>query len=245
MKDDCGMRFNDSPRSFAVHFMFLFLSSVFVIFGALSGGVFAQAPDANALLSAWIKAQTNMQTWSADFTQTRTFKSMSQPLTASGHVWFAAPSRFRWELGKPPRTIAVREPDQLVVLYPRLKRAERYPLNTPQAAPWKDTMALLDAGFPRSREELESRFNILSQTTTNHFHEITLQPKAATARRLMPQIKITFDVTDFSLHSTELQFTDNSTMLNVFTNAALNPKLDESLFSPKIGEDYKITELRP
>ncbi|HEX4644582.1 MAG TPA: outer membrane lipoprotein carrier protein LolA [Verrucomicrobiae bacterium] len=234
---------NRTPRFIAARFVILVLCSI--LFRVLSGQVFAQAHDADTLLSSWLKAQTNMQTWSADFTQTRVFKSMSQPLTAAGHVWFEAPSRFRWELGKPPRTIAVREPDQLVVLYPRLKRAERYPLNTPQAGPWKDTMALLDAGFPRSREELESRFNILSQTTTDHFHEITLQPKAATARRLMPQIKITFDTGDFSLHSTELQFTDNSTMLNVFTNAALNPKLDDSLFSPKIGEDYKITEPRP
>ena len=233
----------ESSDPFAVHLVFVFC--ILVIFGVFTGHVFAQASDANALLSAWIKAQTNMQTWSADFTQTRTFKSMSQPLTATGHVWFEAPSRFRWELGKPPRTIAVREPDQLVVLYPRLKRAERYPLNTPQAGPWKDTMALLDAGFPRSREDLESRFNILSQATTDHFHEITLQPKAPSARRLMPQIKITFDTGDFSLHSTELQFTDNSTMLNVFTNSVLNPKLDDALFSPKIGEDYKITEPRP
>jgi outer membrane lipoprotein-sorting protein len=235
---------NRAPRSVAAHFVVLVLCSIFGIFGVLSGHAFAQAP-ADALLSSWLKAQTNMETWSADFVQTRAFKSMSRPLTATGHVWFAAPNRFRWELGNPPRTIAVREPDQLVVLYPRLKRAERYPLNTPQAGPWKDTMALLDAGFPRSREELESRFSILSRTTTNHFHEITLQPRAASARQLMPQIKIAFDADDFSLHSTELRFADNSTMLNVFTNAALNPKLDESLFSPKIGEDFKITEPRP
>ena len=37
----------------------------------------------------------------------------------------------------------------MLLLYPRLKRVERYPLNTTDAGPWKDMMALLDAGFPR------------------------------------------------------------------------------------------------
>ncbi|MDB6111827.1 MAG: LolA family protein [Pedosphaera sp.] len=206
------------------------------------GQALAQPADNTATLSAWLNAQTNIQTWEADFVQTRSLKALTQPLTATGHVWFAAPNRFRWELGHPARTMAVRQPDQLLVIYPRLKHVERYPLDSAKAGPWKDTLALLDAGFPRSRAEVESRFNILSQTTTNHIHELALQPKSEAARRLMPQIKIAFDTNDFSLHSTELQFADGSTMQNVFTNAILNPKIDESVFKPKIEGDWKVTE---
>jgi outer membrane lipoprotein-sorting protein len=163
-------------------------------------------------------------------------------LTATGHVWFAAPNRFRWELGKPPQTIAVRDAEQLLVIYPRLKRVERYPLKASEAGPWKDTLALLDAGFPRNRAELESRFNIVAQATTNGIHEMALQPKAETARKFMPLIKIAFDIKKYSLHSTELQFTDGSTMKNVFSNSEVNPKLDETMFSPKLEGSYKITE---
>jgi len=200
------------------------------------------AADNDALLTAWLNAQTNIQTWSADFVQTRTLKSLTQPLTSTGHVWFAAPNRFRWELGNPPQTIAMRQPEQMLLVYPRLKRVERYPLNLAEPGPWKDMLALLDAGFPRSRTEVESRFNILAQTTENGIHELTLQPKAESARRLMPEIKIGFDVSNFSLRSTELQFRDGSTMKNVFNNAVLNPKIDESEFNPKLEADYKIIE---
>ncbi|MDB6017540.1 MAG: LolA family protein [Pedosphaera sp.] len=213
-----------------------------LLLSSFRGEAFAESPENNANLAAWLNAQTNIQTWSADFIQTRTLKSLTQPLTATGHVWFAAPNRFRWELGHPPQTIAVRQPTQLLVVYPKLKRAERYPLDSDQAGPWKDTLALLDAGFPRSRAEVESRFNILAQATTDGVHEITLQPKAEAARRIMPQIRIAFATNDFSLHSTELQFADGSTMQNVFTNAVLNPKIDESVFRPPLGEDYKIIE---
>ncbi len=201
----------------------------------------AQSTDSGTLLSAWLNAQTNIQTWSADFTQIRSLKALTQPLTATGHVWFAAPNRFHWELGHPAQTIAVREAEQLMVIYPKLKRAERYPLTGAEVGEWRDTLALLDAGFPRSRAEVESRFNILSQQTTGGIHTLTLQPKSDTARRFMPQIKIAFDTTSFALRSTELQFQDGSTMQNIFTNAQLNPKIDEQLFHPDVA-GYKVVE---
>lgn len=222
-----------------VHRVFGLLAFLILGFGVHAR---AQSSENNTLLTAWLNAQTNIQTWSADFTQTRTLKALTQPLVESGHVWFAAPNRFHWELGKPPKTIAVRQANQLMVIYPYLKRAERYPLDTRDAGPWKDTLALLDAGFPRSRGEVESRFNILSQSTTGGIHELTLQPKSENARRMMPQIKIGFDAKTFSLHSTELQFADGSTMKNVFVNAQVNPKIDDKLFNPEIGADYKVTQ---
>ncbi|HLP75490.1 MAG TPA: outer membrane lipoprotein carrier protein LolA [Candidatus Paceibacterota bacterium] len=198
--------------------------------------------DENPLLTRWLTAQTNIQTWSAEFVQTRTLKSLTQPLTASGHVWFAEPNRFRWELGSPPQTIAVRAKDEMLVISPRLKHVERYSLGGSQTGPWRDALALIEAGFPRSQADLKSRFRIQSQTVTNDTCEVSLQPKSASARRLMPQIKIAFDTNDFSLRATELQFADGSTMRNDFTNAVLNPRIDDSLFAPKIESDFKVVE---
>jgi outer membrane lipoprotein-sorting protein len=206
----------------------------------------AKAVETDSLLASWLAAQTNFHTWSAKFVQTRTLKSLTEPLTASGHISFEAPNRFRWEIEKPSPTIATRSGDEMLIIYPKLKRAERYPLSGPQAAQWRDTMALLDAGFPRNQGDLESRFRIQSQVVTNGSCEISLQPKAASARRLMPLIKIVFATNDFSLRATELQFADGSTMRNDFTNGILNPKLDDALFTPKLGDDFKVVEpLKP
>jgi outer membrane lipoprotein-sorting protein len=206
------------------------------------GSFGARAADTNSVLSAWLDAQTNIQTWSADFTQTRVLKSLTQPLTASGHVWFEAPNRFRWELGNPPQTIAVRGPEEMLVIYPRLKHAERYPLAGDQSGQWREVMKLLEAGFPRSQAEMEAQYNILAQHIADDVCELTLQPKSALARKMMPQIKIGFSTKDFSLRSTELQFADESIMRNDFKNPELNPKLDDSLFTPKLDADYKISE---
>ena len=202
----------------------------------------AQSADLDQLVSRWIAAQTNLQTWSADCIQTRSFKSLTQPLMATGHVWFASPNRFRWELGQPARTIAVRQKDELLVIYPRLKRAERYPLASSQTGEWRDALALLETGFPRTEAEMRSRFKILSQTLENQLCELTLQPSSPSARKMMPQIKLSFSTNDFSLRGTELQFADGSSMRNDFTNSVINPRLDEKLFTPEIGSDFEIVE---
>jgi len=215
---------------------------MFIALWVLGCGFHAGAATVDELISTWLNKQTNVQTWTADFVQTRSLKSLAQPLTATGHVWFAAPNRFRWELGNPPQTIAVREPNEMFVIYPRLKRAERYPLSGVEAGPWRDVMALLEAGFPRSQQEMQSQYNVLSTSMTNDACEVALQPKSAAARRMMPKIKIGFSTNDFSLRSTELQFADGSLLRNDFKNPELNPKLEDTLFAPKLESDFKIVE---
>jgi outer membrane lipoprotein-sorting protein len=198
--------------------------------------------QSDPLLTSWLKAQANIKSWSADFVQTKHLKALTQPLTATGHVWFAAPNRFHWELGKPPESIAVRAPEALLLVYPKLKRVERFPLTGNQLGHWRDALGLLEAGFPRSQTELESRFNILGQIVTDNICELNLQPKSADARKLMPRMKIAFDTKDHSLRATELEFADGSTMRDEFSNPMINPKVDDKLFAPDIPADFKVIE---
>ena len=194
------------------------------------------------LLSSWFSVQTNLQTWSADFIQTRTFKSLTQPLVATGQVWFAAPNRFRWELGRPAQTIAVRAPNDLLIFYPRLKRVEKFRLTGQAKGQWRDALALLEAGFPRSEADLRSRFTIQSQVISNDVCSLSLQPKSASARRLMPQIRINFTTNTLELCATELHFADGSAMRNDFQNGKLNPPLNPDLFNPPIDPGYRVVE---
>ena len=189
-----------------------------------------RADETNSVLDAWFAAQKNIPTWSADFVQTRALKTLTQPLVANGHISFAVPNDFRWELGRPAQTIALRHGDEMFVIYPRLKRAERYPLGAGTPAEWRDTMSLLQAGFPHDRKEFDAQFKVLSLTETNGAWLFALQPKSVFARRMMPELRIGLATNGFSLASTELVFVDGSRMRNDFTNAVLNPALDKNLF---------------
>jgi outer membrane lipoprotein-sorting protein len=215
---------------------------VFSIFVTLFGGWSTKAAPLDSVVSSWLAAQGKVQSWSADFVQTRSLKSLAQPLTAKGHIWFAAPNRFRWELGKPAQTIAVRATNEMLVIYPRLKRVERFPLGGVETGPWKDALALLEAGFPRSAEQLENQFNVLDQIIQDPIVKLILQPKSAATRRMMPQIQIEFDRRDLMLHATELRFADGSLMRNDFSNAVLNPDIKPEEFAPAIPPDYKVVE---
>jgi len=201
----------------------------------------AGAADPNAVLDSWFAAQTNLQTWSADFTQTRTLPTLTQPLVAAGRVWVAMPDQFRWEIGQPAKTIAVRHEDEMQVIYPLLKRAECYPMGAHAPQEWRDAMSLLQAGFPRNRREFESQFQVLSLAETNGHWQLALQPKSRFARQMLTELRVTLATNDFSLAATELVFVDGSRMRNDFTHAVLNPALDEKLFAWQPPPDYKVT----
>lgn len=199
-------------------------------------------PESALVIGNWLRNQTNIQTWAADFLQIRTYKTLVQPLTSTGHISFAAPNNFRWELGKPAQTVAVRHDDEMTIIYPQRKRAERYSMGAAQSKEWKSVLSLLEVGFPRSQKELENQFNVQGLALTNGFHQLGLQPRAATARKLMPLINLYIDTNDFMLKSIELRFTDGSTMRSFFTNAVPNAKLDSALFNPQLGPEFKVIE---
>ncbi len=203
-----------------------------------------EQPD--VVLARWLAAQTNLKSWSADFIQTRHLKALTQPLTTPGRVWFIAPDRFRWELGQPAQSIALRTGDELLVLSPKLKRAERYTLSAAARGPMKDALALLDTGFPRDATEFRRRFDLLAVTETNATFALRLQPRTAAARRLMPELTVHAATNDFALTATELRFADGSRLRNDFTRALKNPALDPGLFSVPLDATWKVTEpLKP
>ena len=186
----------------------------------------ARAAD---LVDEWIAAQSSLHTWTADIVQTRSFKTLAQSLVSNGKVWVAVPDRFRWELGQPAQTIALRQPAALTIIYPRLKRAEKYSLSAGQTGPWKDALALLEASFPRSRTNLESQFQILALTQTNGVASLTLQPRSAAARKFVARLEISFRADDFSPVGTALTFSDGSSLHKKFSHSVVNPSLSPQL----------------
>ena len=203
----------------------------------------AQAAEpATDVLDQWFARQKSLQTWRADFVQTRTLKTLTTPLTTPGKVLFQAPNKFRWELGVPAQTVAIRGEQEMVVLYPKLSRAERFQLDPEHAGKFKDLLVLLEAGFPRDRKELESRFKILQQNKKGEAYEVVLQPRASLAKRLMPELRLAFDLKELSLLSTEMVFSDGSNMRTEFSHPEVNPTLGVEIFTTSIPKEFQVTE---
>ena len=201
----------------------------------------SQAADYDAQFSKWFEVQTNLQNWSGDFTQTRTLTVLNQPLVSPGKVW-VKPGEFRWELGQPVQTIVLRRPDQLLIVYPRLKRAEKYSLGAVPTGPMKDALALMDASLPRDRASMEEHFRLVSAALTNSILQMTLQPRSEAARKMIGQVMIGFHTNDFMIAATEMKFADGSKLHNDFTNVVVNQPLDPKLFEADVPPDYTVTE---
>ncbi len=201
-----------------------------------------RAADTNAVLDAWLAAQTNITTWTAEFVQTRWFRALNQPLVSTGRVWFARPNRYRWELGVPAQTIAVRDGQQLQVIYPRLKRVEQYSLDAIRSGPMSEALGLLDAGFPKDRADFDSRFRVRSVRSTDQAWQIELEPSSASARRMMSAIRVTLAADHFTLLANEIQLPDGSRMRSEYRGAAMNQSFPGETFAPAIGPDFTITK---
>ncbi len=211
----------------------------FVLALLVSGAFRILAVDQEEIIGRWLSQQTNVQTWTAEFVQTRNLKALAQPLVSTGRVWFVAPQNFRWELGE-KQTIAIRSNETMLVVYPRLKRAEKYDFAAAGPSEWKDALGLLQSGFPRSRAEIDHQFKILSLSETNALYDLALQPRSAGARKMMPQIDV-FISTDATLAGTELVFIDGSSMRNDFRNVRTNTSV-EGKFDLTVPSDYKLVE---
>jgi outer membrane lipoprotein-sorting protein len=191
-------------------------------------------------LNAWLAQQAQVKTWSADVVQIRKLKSLVRPLKSRGQVWFEQPNRFRWQLGDPPRTIAVRKDEELLIIYPRLKQVERYSTGDDIDPSWKQVLSLLEVGFPSDADAFFAQYELLSTKKTKKSWKFELRPAAEAARRLLDRVWVEASRRDFSLMATELVFPDGSTMRNEFVRRRLNPDLGEGLFDFEIDEAYQV-----
>lgn len=187
-------------------------------------------------LDAWIATQTAIRSWSADVVQIRHLASLARPLRAEGRVWFLRPNRFRWQLGDPPRTIAVRNEDELRVAYPRLQRVERYAHGEADDPTLRQALALLELGLPSDAQHFHRRYELLSSKALDERWRFELAPRDSSPRELIERVALEVGREDGRLLATELAFADGARMRNEFSNHELNAQIAESLFELSLPE---------
>lgn len=198
--------------------------------------------EAKQFLESWLARQAQIESWSADVVQTRKLTSLVRPLETRGQVWVRYPNQFRWQLGNPPRTIAVRTDDKLEIVYPPLRRIERYALSENIDPSWRAVLALLEVGFPSKPSEFYRRYEVVDARQTGASWTFELRPVAEQARRLVERIRLKIANQDATIRATELVFADGSNMRTEFVNHQINPDLDEALFTVEPGEKFEIIE---
>ncbi|MGB0581871.1 MAG: LolA family protein [Limisphaerales bacterium] len=202
------------------------------------------ALDTNSVIDAIIAHQSVTKSWHAKFVQIRKLPSLKKALKTPGKVWFQGSGEFRWELGDPARSVAIRSGEQITILSPRLRLAEVYPLGTDTAGPWRDALALLEVGFPRSRESLEDKFILSQVEKIDRGHAVVLLPRKKSARQFLTYIRMEFDAAH-GLRATEMAFSHGARIRTEFSLVKQNPSLDNALFDSTVPEGYEVSRPLP
>jgi len=214
----------------------------FIVVVLLSISAPVSADEAERALATWLDHQVEIETWAADVEQKRELRALVKPLVATGRVTFAQPKRFRWQLGDPPRTLAIGTPTGLMVAYPRLKQVERYDYEDALSPSLRQVLDLLEVGFPTSATAFHERYELVAVELDEEIWRFVLQPRDENARQLLERVDIEVSAEDLGLRATGFSFPDGSTMRNEFSNAVANAPVDEASFVLEIGDDWEVVE---
>ncbi|MEA3209646.1 MAG: outer rane lipoprotein carrier protein [Chthoniobacter sp.] len=178
----------------------------------------------------WITRQDDFRAVTADFTQTRALRALRSPLASEGRLWFKAPESFRWEVGKPAKTIVLRKGDFIYVIQPGKKHAERTPAGTVSKNAGAQGFGMMNFPFARDFADFQKQFETLAISTEGNRCHLEVLPRDPRARKFLAALKLDFNTANGHLMAFELATRDGSSLRNEFTNVQVNPKIDRSVF---------------
>ena len=188
-----------------------------------------------APLKKWIARQGEARTVQADFTQTRSFKALKDPLASPGRIYFSAPSSFRWEVGDPAKTVVLRKGDTAYLIQPAKKRAQRFSAADLSHPGGTNPLPMMNFPLAKNFEDFERQFEVQAINVDGTRCHAELLPRDVQTQKFVDVLKLDFDTSNGYLLAFEVRTHDGSMMRNDFTNVRFNGKLDARVF------DYDLT----
>lgn len=195
-------------------------------------------------VNQWMERMKGTKTVVATFIQQRFFRTLRKPLSSPGHLWLDYPDNFRWELGDPASTIAIRQGNTMTIMEPKKKRAQRFSLTAKEGEKGKrvpDAMHSSSKIFPRSMQELQKHFEILDLQKQEGVYQLTLKPTDKNLKKSMRRVLFFIDAEKFYLHGFEIQFKGKSRLRTTFTELKFNQKIAPRLLQPDLT-GYKLKD---
>lgn len=194
-----------------------------------------------APVERWLGRMGETKSVKADFVQQRYLRTLRRPLSTEGRLWLVYPDHFRWELGEPPTTIAIRDKERLTVIEPKKKSARLFslaPKGGVEGSSAPTSLQSMTQSFPRSMEELVGHYEIRDLVHKDNVYELILKPRDKSLSA-MRQVVFFIDAAEYYLHAVELQFGDNSKVRTSFTRLTFNHEIPATTFKPDL-EGYQV-----
>ncbi|MEM1297226.1 MAG: outer membrane lipoprotein carrier protein LolA [Verrucomicrobiota bacterium] len=193
-------------------------------------------------LKNWIANQGEIESLICDFTQERKLRTLKKPLVADGQFWFKGPDQFRWELGKPARSVAIHSGDVLTVLDVPKKKAEVTDTSGEEDERARFA-AYFDLSFPRRWDTFTENFEVLALNRVGDEWHAHVSPKSRKAMRGIKTMTFYIGVAEDNLLGFALSVKDGSTISTRFRDIKENASVPDSAFQISL-DGYKVKRKR-
>jgi len=226
-----------TPRTCWLLTLLILLSLRTLLADSSSGLVLDLAP-----LRSMIAKQKSIDTLSADFTQTRSLKTLHVPLISNGKLWIRSRKYFRWELGSPPKTIVLGTPTETTVIKPFKKEVLKSQLSSSHGSlDSSEAFGIMSLPGNGNFDDFQKEIKVLGIKTSGTRCHVEFVPRSTELARGLAAITLEFDSETGQWISLEFLTRDGSSIHTDFTNICINPKLDPSLFDYNLS-GFKIRD---
>lgn len=190
-------------------------------------------------LRAMIALQKSIHTLSADFTQSRSLKTLRDPLISHGKLWIQPQQFFRWELGTPPKTIVIGTPTETTVIQPFKKTAsKKIRSSSIGGTDTSEAFGMMSLPGNGDFDDFQREVRILRTENSAGIFHVEFIPKNTEQVRGLTAIRLDFNSQTGQWIRLEFLTRDGSSIRNDFTDIKTNQKLDPHLFG------YNLTGFR-
>jgi hypothetical protein len=197
---------------------------------AAGGALRGAEPDA-APVRGWIERARSLRSVTAEFRQERHLRAVTRPLVTPGRFWYRADGALRWQLGEPPKMIALRAAAgaDVRVIEPAARTVRLFAAG--QAGAENGALALLDAGFPESYEAFGKRFRLdgVERDDAGAWRVTTRLRENALAVAVQRMVFVIGEEAS-QLQSLEVWLRDGSRIVSLFTGLQENELVPDALF---------------
>jgi outer membrane lipoprotein carrier protein len=182
------------------------------------------------ILREFDAAREKSTTFSADVVQTKHLTILNEPVVASGHIDFAAPNKFRWELREPARSLTVCNGIHLWLHYPDFGQTEQYTIVGATEDSARQAIAPILAAFSDSSAEWQKNYAATVYQTPD-WYLFELVPKDKTMREFIRTIRLWMQRGDFIMRKLELTTTNGDKTVSEFSNVTVGAPIPDETFT--------------
>ena len=183
------------------------------------------------------KAKT-IKTLKGSFEQRKYSRLLVRPMDSEGELFWQPPGRLRWEVLRPaPLTLVVRE-DEILLLYPDLKKVTLY--RGPSGVGFLDRITGATDNPQAFKRQYEIEVTVVSRGDNRRWIKMDLEPKSAKSARYFKRLEVKIDPETWLPNEIAILEGNDDWTLIYLSNLIENSDFSDDLFSVEPPEGFQV-----